>query len=203
MPSPLESTLLTTQFQEGLALAMRAHARDVRKGTSIPYLAHLLGVCALILADGGDEDEAIAGLLHDTLEDHPDSVSRTQLQELFGGRVLRLVESCTDTPPDYRGGPKSAWGERKRRYLEHLRHARPDELRVSLADKVDNARAILADYRAMGDALWTRFSVGQEHQLWYYGALVDAFRGANPPGRLLGQLEAHVAELRSLTASGR
>jgi (p)ppGpp synthase/HD superfamily hydrolase len=203
MPSQLESTLLTTRFEEGLALATRVHSRDVRKGTKIPYLVHLLGVCALILADGGDEDEAIAGLLHDTLEDHPDPVSRTQLQDLFGARVLRLVESCTDTPPDYRGGQKPAWRDRKLRYLEHLRHARPDELRVSLADKVDNARAILADYRALGGDLWARFSVGEEDQLWYYEALVDAFRGASPPGRLLGQLEAHVAELKSLTASGR
>jgi (p)ppGpp synthase/HD superfamily hydrolase len=202
MPSKREPTLLTTRFQEGLALATRVHAGDMRKGTSIPYLAHLLGVCALVLTDGGDEDEAIAGLLHDTLEDHPDSVSRTQLQDLFGARVLRLVDSCTDTPADYRGGPKPAWRERKLRYLEHVRHARPDELRVSLADKVDNARAILADYRSLGDALWARFSAGREDQLWYYGALVDVFRAASPPGRLLGQLEAHVEELRSLTGSG-
>ena len=97
----------------------------MRKGTPIPYVAHLLGVCALVLADGGDEDEGIAGLLHDTLEDHSDLVSRYQLEDRFGARVRRLVEGCTDTPADYRGGPKPPWCERKRHYVEHLRDAPP------------------------------------------------------------------------------
>lgn len=125
-----DTTLLTPRFDEALTLAARVHAGDVRKGTQIPYVAHLLGVCALVLADGGDEDEGIAGLLHDTLEDHPDLVSRHQLEDRFGARVRRLVEGCTDTPADYRGGPKSPWRERKLHYLEHLRDAPPDELRV-------------------------------------------------------------------------
>ena len=193
MPSPLESTLLTTRFQEGLALAMRAHARDVRKGTSIAYLAHLLGVCALILADGGDEDEAIAGLLHDTswrIIPTPSAARSSRSYSAVGSCVWSRV--APTLRPTTGVGRSSAWGERKRRYLDHLRHARPDELRVSLADKVDNARAILTDYRAMGNALWARFSVGEEAGLRVYGALVDAFRGASPPGRLLGQLEAQV-----------
>src|SRR4051794_23144726 len=165
MPTPDDITLLTPRFDEALTLAARVHRCDPRKGTRIPYLAHLLGVCALILTDGGDEDEAIAGLLHDTLEDHPDRISRSQLESLFGARVRRLVEACTDTPVDYRGGRKPPWRERKLRYLEHLRHAPPDELRVSLADKVDNARAMVTDYRLLGDALWGRFSAGRGDQL--------------------------------------
>src|SRR4051794_27988804 len=138
MPTSDDSPpLLTRRFDEALTLAARVHHDHVRKGTRIPYLAHLLAVCALILIDGGDEDEAIAGLLHDTLEDHPDRISRTQLESLFGARVRRLVEACTDTPLEYCGGPKPPWRERKLRYLEHLRQAQSDELRVSLADKVD------------------------------------------------------------------
>ncbi len=202
MTPSADITLLTPRFDEALTLAARVHAGDVRKGTRIPYVAHLLGVCALILADGGDEDEGIAGLLHDTLEDHPDLVSRRQLESLFGTRVRRLVEGCTDTPADYRGGPKPPWRERKLRYLEHLRHAPPDALRVSLADKVDNARAIAADYRLLGEALWSRFSVGQQDQLWYYRSLVEVIGKARPPGRLLGQLETQVTDLESLVAAG-
>ena len=202
MPTSADVTLLTPRFEQALTLAARVHARDVRKGTRIPYVAHLLGVCALILADGGDEDEGIAGLLHDTLEDHPDLVSRSQLENLFGTRVRGLVEGCTDTPADYRGGPKPPWRERKLGYLEHLRHAPPDALRVSLADKLDNARAIATDYRLLGETLWSRFSVGRRDQLWYYRSLVQVIGAARPPGRLLGQLEAQVTELESLVAVG-
>ena len=200
MPTPTDVALLTSRFDEALALAARVHAGDVRKGTGIPYLAHLLGVCALILTDGGDEDEAIAGLLHDTLEDHPDRVSREELESRFGSRVRRLVEGCTDTPADYSGGPKPPWRERKRQYLEHLRHAPPDALRVSLADKVDNARAIVADYRMLGEGIWSRFSAGEKDQLWYYRSLVDTIAAAGPPGRLLGELDGLVTGLESLVA---
>jgi (p)ppGpp synthase/HD superfamily hydrolase len=200
MPTANDVALLTARFDEALTLASRIHAGDERKGTRIPYIAHLLGVCALILADGGDEDEAIAGLLHDTLEDHPDQLSRSELESRFGARVRRIVEGCTDTPADYRGGPKPPWRERKLGYLEHLRHAGPDALRVSLADKLDNARAIVADYRIEGEALWSRFSAGRGDQLWYYRSLVEVIGAAGPPGRLLGQLEAQVTELEALVA---
>lgn len=115
----------------------------------------------------------------------------------------RLVEGCTDTPGDYRGGPKAPWRERKLHYLEHLRDALPDELRVSLADKVDNARAIAADYRLLGEALWSRFSVGSRDQLWYYRSLVEVIRTARPPGRLLALLDAQVTEIEALLATAR
>jgi (p)ppGpp synthase/HD superfamily hydrolase len=203
MPSLSDSPPLTSRFQDALAFAARIHAHDLRKGTAIPYLAHLLGVCALILADGGDEDEAIAGLLHDTLEDHPDVVTRVEVAERFGPRVLSLVDGCTDTPPDYAGGPKPPWRERKLSYLAHLRSASPAALRVSLADKVDNARAIVADYRVGGEALWSRFSAGRTEQLWYYRSLVAAFREARPPGRLLEQLEVLVSELGRLAEASK
>jgi (p)ppGpp synthase/HD superfamily hydrolase len=179
-------------------VAAQVHAGDVRKGTTVPYVAHLLSVCSLILVDGGDEDEAIAGLLHDTLEDHPDLVRRSELESRFGERVLALIEGCTDTPPDYSGGLKPPWRERKLAYLSHLASAPREDLRVSLADKVDNARAIVTDYQLLGEALWSRFNAGRADQLWYYGALVDTIRQRRPPGRLLEQLEFCVAEMKRL-----
>jgi (p)ppGpp synthase/HD superfamily hydrolase len=203
MPSSLNSPPLTERFHEALGFAARIHAHDLRKGTTIPYVAHLLSVCSLILADGGSEDEAIAGLLHDTLEDHPDLVGRGEIETRFGSRVLALVEGCTDTPPGYVGGPKPPWRERKLRYLKHLREAPQGDLRVSLADKVDNARAILADYQQVGEALWSRFSAGRSEQLWYYRALVETLRKARPPGRLLEQLEHCVSEIERLTATSQ
>ena len=200
MPPSLTAPPLTTRFHDALGFAAQVHAPDVRKGTTILYIAHLLSVCALILADGGSEDEAIAGLLHDTLEDHPDLVTPEDLERRFGPRVRSMVESCTDTPPGYAGGPKPPWRERKQRYLEHLRLAPPDALRVTLADKLDNARAILADYRQLGEALWSRFNAGRSDQLWYYRALVETLREAGPPGRLLEPLEACVTELERRAA---
>jgi (p)ppGpp synthase/HD superfamily hydrolase len=195
MTTSTESPLLTDRFEEALQFAARVHARDPRKGTAIPYIAHLLGVCALILTDGGSEDEAIAGLLHDTLEDHPEDVQPDELERRFGPHVRSLVDGCTDTPPGYPGGPKPPWRERKEAYLAHLREAPPDALRVSLADKLDNARAILADYREIGEEVWSRFSAPRGEQLWYYRALVDAFRSAHPPGRLLEPFAECVSEL--------
>jgi (p)ppGpp synthase/HD superfamily hydrolase len=150
------------------------------------------------LTDGGLEDEAIAGLLHDMLEDHPDLVTPADLERRFGSHVRILVEGCTDTPPGYSGGPKPAWRQRKLDYLAHLRTASPEALRVSLADKLDNARAILADYRRHGDALWSRFTAGRDEQLWYYRSLVESFRAADPPGCMLEQLERCVGDLEEL-----
>lgn len=202
MPTSIESPLLTDRFQEALQFAARVHSRDHRKGTTIPYLAHLLGVCALILTDGGSEDEAIAGLLHDTLEDHPEEVQPEELERRFGPRVRSLIEGCTDTPPGYSGGPKPPWRERKEAYLAHLREAPPDALRVPLADKLDNVRAILTDYREIGEEVWSRFSASRADQLWYYRAVVDAFRRANPPGRLLEPFAECVTELERRAGGG-
>jgi GTP pyrophosphokinase len=189
---------LTDRFLEALAFAHRIHLGDVRKGTSIPYLAHLLSVCGTVLVDGGDEDEAIAALLHDALEDHADTVSREELASRFGARVRALVEVCTDTPADYRGGSKPPWRQRKTGYLEHLRHAAAADLRVSVADKLDNARAVLADYRELGESLWPRFNAGREDQLWYFRSLVDGFRAAGVRGRLIDELDRVVSELERL-----
>lgn len=185
----------TTRFVDALTLAVQLHRRDTRKGTSVPYLAHVLAVCALVLWDGGSEDEAIGALLHDALEDQPDRLSREAIAGRFGAEVLAIVEGCTDTPSDYKGGQKPPWRKRKETYLAHLERARPEVRRVALADKLDNARAILADYRRDGDSLWKRFNAGKEDQLWYFRELVRIFRSHDASGMLLEEFERTVTEL--------
>lgn len=202
-----ERSFATPRFLEALSFATSLHDGDVRKGTSVPYVAHLLSVCSLVLVDGGNEDEAVAALLHDSLEDHPETVTRDDLRLRFGIEVLEIVEACTETPPDYRGGPKPPWRERKLAYLEHLRHPRAKGRRVALADKLDNVRSALADYRTLGDPFFARFNAGKEDQLWFYRELVDAFRAAGPGGLLFDEFARAVAELdrlaRRSTGSGQ
>jgi (p)ppGpp synthase/HD superfamily hydrolase len=193
---------LGDRFFDALDYAARLHAGDVRKGTGVPYIAHLLSVCALVLTDGGSEDEAIAALLHDALEDHPEEVSREDIAVRFGEPVAEIVEDCTDTPPDYAGGEKPPWRERKIAKIEHIARGESRSRRVALADKLDNARAMLADYREVGERLWERFAAGREDQLWYYRGLVDGFRAGGASGCLFEELERVVKELeRAVRAS--
>ncbi len=189
-------SIATPRFVDALTYAVALHGADVRKGTAIPYIPHLLRVCSLVLVDGGGEDEAIAALLHDALEDHPNEVSRDLIAGRFGNDVLAIVDSCTDTPVDYQGGPKPEWRERKMAYLEHVKNADRKATRVALADKLDNARSILGDYREVGDKLWSRFNAGREDQLWFYGAAAEAFRAAGATGSLIDELERVVRDLR-------
>lgn len=192
---------LGPRFDDALAFASRVHAADIRKGTEVPYIAHLLSVCALVLLDGGDEDEAVAALLHDTLEDHPQLAPPEVIESRFGAKVLEIVRECSDTGDDYTGGTKERWDTRKRRYLDHILVASPAARRVSLADKVDNARAILTDYREVGDAIWERFNAPKRCQLWYFAELVERFRTAGARGFLFKELERTVDELRRLVAA--
>jgi GTP pyrophosphokinase len=192
------ATVATPRFLDALTFAVTLHGRDLRKGSSIPDVAHLLSVCALVLRDGGTEDEAIAALLHDALEDHPEEVTRDTLAERFGPAVLAIVNACTDTPPDYAGGPTPAGRERKSRYRAHAKRLGPPERRVAMADKLDNARAILRDYREHGDRLWARFKTGREDQLWYYRGLVDAFRASGATGYLIDELDRVVSDIEAL-----
>ena len=181
---------LTARFVEALEFALRAHGGQRRKGGDIPYVAHLLGVSSLVLEAGGDEDMAIAGLLHDTIEDT--DVTVEELQAAFGQRVGSILEACSDSHEQ----PKPPWRQRKERYLAHLRSAEtPTEvLVVSRADKLHNARAILFDYRVVGDALWSRFNEGPEQQLWYYRSLVEIFR-ERLPGPTTEELSRAVDQL--------
>jgi len=189
---------LGDRFASALRYAHEIHRSDTRKGSSTPYVSHLLAVCALVLEDGGDEDEAIAALLHDTIEDHADEVTRVDLEARFGTRVAEMVVACTDTPPDYRGGEKPPWRERKEAYVARLRGKKYPGCRLALADKLHNLRTTVTDYRRQGDGIWKKFNAGKEDQLWYHGALVEAFREAGATGPLAEEFERCVTELRRL-----
>ena len=183
---------LTPRFEDALVFAARMHGGDLRKGTTIPYVSHVLGVASLALEHGANEDEAIGALLHDTVEDAKgDSESvRTEIRRRFGAAVLEIVDGCTDTTEK----PKPAFRKRKECYIAHLPEASPSVRLVSAADKLYNARAILSDYRAIGEALWARFNGGRSGTLWYYRALADAFRTLGP-SRLAEELDRVVSEL--------
>jgi (p)ppGpp synthase/HD superfamily hydrolase len=196
----MEEQRLSARMQDALDLAIRLHGKDSRKRSSVPMLAHLLGACALTLQDGGSEDEGIAALLHDALEDKGDQVSAREIGERFGDPVRTIVELCTDTPAGYTSGPKPTWKERKLDYLGRVRRADPSLLRVTVADKVDNLRAIVADYRRVGEGLWERFSAGKGEQLWYFDQALEAYRASCVAGPLIDEMEWLVGELKRLSA---
>jgi len=157
-----DTPLLTGRFDAALAYATRHHARQLRKGTPVPYTAHLLAVASLVLEMHGDEDEAIAGLLHDVVEDGGGPAALAEIDDLFGPHVASIVLANSDTvDQDEPKGGGRAWYERKRAYIDGFPQKSPAALRVSLADKLHNARSILLDYRTHGDALWARFRQGQ------------------------------------------
>jgi (p)ppGpp synthase/HD superfamily hydrolase len=187
-----EDLILGRRFVDALAFATEAHTGQFRKGTSIPYIAHPLSVAALVLTDGGNEDAAVAALLHDVLEDT--DVTAEELEKRFGERVARIVEACSDTEEK----PKPPWRQRKEAFFERLR-AEDDEgvLRVEVADKLDNARAILRDLMDVGDRVWERFNAGREQQLWYYRSLAEAFT-TRPDSSMVRELQDTVAEIERL-----
>ena len=192
-----ESPQISLRLYEALQFTFKLHGHDARKESNIPYMAHLLSVCSLVQQDGGDEDEAIAALLHDALEDKPEETNRIEITELFGERVVTIIEVSLDTPSDYQGGAKPPWRQRKEAYLLHARTTTPSMLRVTIADKVDHARAILADYQRLGEDLWKRFNAGKEDQLWYYGSSVLAYETAGYQGPLLQELRRLVSLIRT------
>jgi len=188
--------MLGPRFREALVYAAEAHQDQLRKGTSIPYVSHLLGVTALVLEDGGDEDEAIGALLHDVCEDQGGRPRLEDVHGRFGDRVASIVDACTDSHED----PKRPWKERKDSYIERVRSTHgEDALRVSLADKLHNSRAILRDFKAADDPedLWSRFTPGRDCVLWYYQALFEAFR-TRISSPMLEELDAAVTELESV-----
>lgn len=193
--------LLTARFQQAFALAAEVHATQVRKGTQIPYLAHLMSVAALVLEHGGDEDAAISGLLHDAVEDAPDgTLIEQRIRDQFGDHVARIVLGCSDAVA-VPGAPKPPWRDRKTAYLDRLAaEDDPDVLLVSACDKLHNARSIVADLRAVGPRLWDRFTQADPAaQLWYYQSLAACYQG-RIPSALSDELNRVVAQMRSLDA---
>jgi (p)ppGpp synthase/HD superfamily hydrolase len=187
---------LGTRFEDALLFAAQKHASQKRKSTSIPYIAHLMSVAALVLEAGADEEVAIAGLLHDVVEDCGGKPMLEEVKRRFGARVAHIVDGCTDAYVV----PKPPWQQRKQDYLEHLRTADADIRLVSTADKLHNSRAILADYLEDGESVWERFQGGREGTLWYYGA-VTAELGRTERNRLTPVLERTVRELDQLAAT--
>jgi tetratricopeptide (TPR) repeat protein len=181
------------QFQKALKFAAKAHRNQTRKGSEVPYIGHLLGVCSLVVEDGGTETEAIGALLHDAAEDQGGAKMLAKIEKRFGKDVAAIVDACSDTLVV----PKPAWRKRKALYLAHLEQQPMPALRVSLADKLYNARAILADYQDVGDKVWARFKTGRDGQLWYYGELAKRFEVLYP-GRMASELSATVEQLQRL-----
>jgi (p)ppGpp synthase/HD superfamily hydrolase len=195
-----EKPLLTARFQEAITYASRIHAAQVRKGTRVPYLSHILGVASLVLEAGGDEDQAIAALLHDAVEDQPrGGKTAKEIGRKFGDHVLEMVLACTDAMTH----PKRPWIERKREYIARARTHAPDARLVSLADKLHNTRAILADYRRVGDKVWERFSASRDEALWYYRSLVQVYTETGEDEGLLRAMDRVVGQLESSGGAGR
>jgi (p)ppGpp synthase/HD superfamily hydrolase len=193
----VHAAMLSERFAAAFRFAFEVHREQTKKGSSIPYISHLLEVAGLVLGFGGNEDEAISALLHDTVEDHPDIVSFEKLRERFGEPVAAIVESCSDAS----SMPKPPWKGRKEKYIEHLRTAGESVLMVSAADKLSNARAVLKDYRAVGDNVWSRFNAGKSDQLWYYRTVTDTLLLRANGGRaqpLADELARAVGELLAI-----
>ena len=181
------------RFCEALSYAAALHAEQRRKVSGEPYLAHLLAVAAIVMEHGGDEDEAIAALLHDAIEDQGGRATRDEIARRFGPAVVAIVEGCTDSDTM----PKPPWRQRKEAYIARL-HAAPAAVRrVSAADKLHNARSILRECRARGESLWKHFHGGREGTLWYYRAVVEALKRSEPDP-LVEELGRTVAEMERL-----
>lgn len=187
----LNATVLTDRFDRAMLYATHVHGGQVRKGTSTPYVAHLLAVAATVLEYDGSEDMAIAALLHDAVEDQGGEPRLSDIRNRFGDRVADIVRSCSDSVVNTCAGQqKDDTRIRKMRYIEHLETADQETLLVSLSDKIHNARSILRDLRKVGPAVWARFNSPKEDTLWYYRELANAFQR-----RLPGQLADELLEI--------
>ena len=176
-----------------MVYAAQLHAGQVRKGSGTPYIAHLLAVTSLVLERGGDEDEATAALLHDTAEDQGGEATLAEIRGRFGPAVAEIVEACSDTMAT----PKPPWRARKEAFLARLPQASPSVRLVSTADKLHNARTILADLRTEGDTVWDRFQGGKEGTLWYHRSLVEILPG-DGSDPLAEELDRVVSEIERL-----
>jgi (p)ppGpp synthase/HD superfamily hydrolase len=189
------------RFDDALLYAVDVHREQLRKGSSIPYVTHLLGVASIVGESGGSEDEVIAALLHDAIEDT--EATYTTLADRFDKPVADIVRACSDTDVT----PKPAWEKRKKDYIAHVVGASESVRLVSAADKLANARSVLADLRVLGDELWSRFKGGKDGTLWYYRSLVSVFdiAGSSPimgrPDRtrpVVEELDRVVGEIEKL-----
>ena len=202
MNSPQHSVVsnqkLSARFEEALVFATRLHARQLRKGTPTPYVAHLLAAASLVLENGGTEDEAIAALLHDAVEDQGGAKTREEIRRRFGDNVAAIVDGCTDSDRLF----KPPWRKRKEDYIAHLPQASASVRLVSQADKLHNARSILSDYRLSGESTWNRFKGGKAGTLWYYRSLIETFRRIETTP-LVEELDRVVSEIERLASASK
>ena len=180
------------KFKRALVYAFRLHKDQLRKGTSTPYITHLLAVASIVGENGGTEDEVVAALLHDAPEDQGGEDTLRDIRARFGDEVAEIVDGCTDTYED----PKPPWRARKERYLAHLAIASDSVCLVSSADKLHNARSVLSDYRVLGEDLWTRFNGKKEGTLWYYRTIIDTLPDESP---IVEELDRVVTEMERLS----
>lgn len=185
---------LGRRFLSAFEFSAAQHADQTRKASTIPYIAHLIGVASLVLEAGGDEDLAIAALLHDVVEDCGGAPMLKEVRRRFGARVAKIVDGCTDAYSI----PKPPWHDRKVSYINRLKKENAETRLVSAADKLNNVRSILSDYRAIGESVWSRFNGGREGTLWYYRTLRDEFLRSRP-NRITRDFDLAVQELESLT----
>lgn len=188
-----ETPLLTHRYEQALVFATRLHSKQKRKSCNIPYISHLLSVSALVLENGGDEDEAIAALLHDAVEDQGGQKTREIIFDMFGKKVAEIVDGCTDTDTI----PKPPWQQRKQQYIDKLYHASASVRRVALADKLHNARSILKDLSIEGEATWNKFKGGKEGTIWYYQNLLKVFLQTDSNSWLVKELNKVVSQFSS------
>jgi (p)ppGpp synthase/HD superfamily hydrolase len=190
---------LTPAFEDALVSAARLHAGQARKGSDTPYISHLMSVAALVLEFGGSQEQVIAALLHDAIEDQahgePERL-RGEVRRRFGDEVLTIVEGCTDTDEE----PKPEWSIRKRRYIERLRREDSSIALVAIADKLHNARSMLADYRTIGEELWCRFNAPRADQLWYLKSVARAVEN-RVPAAILTELKSIIKEFEEGSSS--
>lgn len=198
--SELPNVVLSEQYFDAVRFAARIHAGHTRKDTTLPYVCHLLAVSASVLEAGGDEDQAIAGLLHDAAEDCGGEPCLAEIRQIFGARVADIVLGCSDSlteDPEL----KEDWRPRKERHLSHLRAASADVAVVTAADKLHNVRAINVDIRVSGVAYLKRFNASPDDLVWYYETLTSILQDLSAPLPLVVPLREEVALLRSLVAT--
>ena len=188
---------LTERFDKALLFAAQLHREQRRKGSGVPYVAHLLSVAGLVIEHSGDEDEAIAALLHDAVEDQGGPFAREEIRRRFGDRVTAIVDGCTDADTS----PKPPWRQRKEKYVERLATASPSVRLISAADKLHNVRSVLQDYRKLGEGVWRRFQGGRDGTLWYYRAVTKVLLAADSTP-LVKELDRTVTLLEKVVEAG-
>ncbi len=191
------SVTLTERFDQALLYAAALHRAQVRKGRAVPYMAHLLGVTSIALEHGATEDEAIAALLHDAIEDQGGATTRDEIRRRFGERIVAIVDGCTDAETL----PKPPWRQRKERFIAALAEMSPSVRLVVAADKLHNARSLIEDWRQEGDAVWRHFSGGKEGTLWYYRTIAASLEALGPTA-LTEELGRVVAEMERISDFG-